>query len=119
MAKKRGGRAKKVVNVNKRELDEMLSQNKFVLLFFWSTICPQCRLMSPMVDEISKKLAVKCVKANAGKHYRLAMKYNIFVTPTLVLFKKGEPIKTIKSLRSYDKLEKEILDSMGEEEDSK
>ena len=111
------GRSKKLANVSNRELGEALDQNEFVLLFIRSTTCPQCRLVSPMVDKISQKLPIKCVKTNVDKHHRLAKKYNVAATPTLILFEGGHEIQSFEGAPSYEDLEERILDVITKEEE--
>ena len=109
------GRSKKLANVSNRELGEALDQNEFVLLFIRSTTCPQCRLVSPMVDKISQKLPIKCVQTNADKHHRLAKKYNVAATPTLILFENGCETQSFEGVPTYEDLEEKILSELGKE----
>ena len=111
MVNRRKSRAKKVANVSIRSLSEVLEQNEFVLLFIHSTTCPQCRLAAPIVEKISQNLQVKCVKTNADKHYRLAKKYNVAVTPTLIFFERGCETQSFEGVPSYEDLEDKILDA--------
>ena len=116
VVKRRKSRAKKVTNVSVRLLDEVLKQNEFVLLFIGSTTCPQCRLVAPIVDEISENLQIKCVKTNVDKHYRLAKKYNVSVTPTLIFFEGGHETQSFEGVPTYENLKERILAAMTKEE---
>ena len=110
-------RTKKVANVSNRGLGETLDENEFVLLFIHSTTCPQCHLVSPMVDKINEKLSIKCVKTNVDKHYRLAKKYNVSATPTVILFENGCETQSFEGVPSYEALEERILDMIEEKKE--
>ena len=113
MVNRRKSRAKKVDNVSIRSLGETLDQNEFVLLFIHSTTCPQCRLAAPIVDQISENLPVKCVKTNVDKHYRLAKKYDVVATPTLIFFEDGHETQSFEGVPTYDDLKERLLGAMA------
>ena len=112
MVNRQKSRAKKVANVSVRSLGEVLEQSKFVLLFIHSTTCPQCRLAAPIVDKISENLQVKCVKTNVDKHRRMAKKYDVVATPTLIFFEDGHETQSFEGVPSYEDLKERILTAM-------
>ena len=98
----------KVLNVNKRTLNDILLKNDLVLVDFWSPACIPCRAMSTRVKRISENLPVKCVKVNTMKNYRMAVKYDIISLPTLILFKNRKEVKRMSGLKTYDHIKDEI-----------
>ena len=67
-----------------------------VLVDFWAEWCGPCKMLGPILEEISKDLKDKLqvVKVNLDENQDLAMKYSIRSIPTLLLFKEGELIDT-------------------------
>jgi len=65
-----------------------------VLVDFWATWCGPCRMLSPVVDELSEQYAgrVKFCKVNVDEQPRLAMNYSVESIPTLILFRDGQPV---------------------------
>ena len=65
-----------------------------VFVDFWAEWCGPCRMVSPVVEELSDdyKGKVNFVKVNVDQANELASKYNIFSIPTLAIFNKGEII---------------------------
>jgi len=63
-----------------------------VFVDFWAEWCGPCRMVGPVVEEISGDYDgnSKFVKVNVDEANALASKYNIFSKPTLMIFSKGE-----------------------------
>ncbi|HBR14822.1 MAG TPA: thioredoxin, partial [Candidatus Omnitrophica bacterium] len=73
---------------------------------FWAEWCGPCRMIGPIVDEISQDLTgkLKVVKVNVDEAQELAASYNIMSIPTLLLFKGGESVDQIVGAMSKDQL---------------
>jgi len=66
-----------------------------VFVDFWAEWCGPCRMVGPVVDELSGDYddgKIKFVKVNVDEANALASKYNVFSIPTLMIFNKGEVI---------------------------
>jgi len=65
-----------------------------VLVDFFATWCGPCRMISPILDEISNEVEnLKIIKVDVDYREDIAKAYGIMSIPTLILFKDGEIIK--------------------------
>ena len=76
-----------------KEFDE-ITKTGTVLVDFFATWCGPCKMLSPIVEELSEEMKdVTFVKIDVDEAPRIAARYEIYSIPTLILFKNGVPAK--------------------------
>ena len=75
---------------------EVLKADGPVLVDYWAEWCGPCRMIAPILDEISGEYAgkLKVAKLNIDENQATAPKYGIRGIPTLMLFKNGQVAAT-------------------------
>ena len=92
---------------------EVLNSEKPVLVDFWATWCGPCKMIAPIISEISEEFnnKVKVGKVNVDEEKELAIKYGISSIPTVVIFKDGKIAKTLIGFRPKEEI-KEVLNNI-------
>ena len=90
--------------------EEVLKSELPVLVDFFAVWCGPCQMMAPVIEEMAKELEgkVKMGKMNVDESPQTAEKFGIMSIPTLILFKNGEPVKTLQGFRGKEDIVKEI-----------
>lgn len=86
------------------------TKGKVVLVDFWAAWCAPCRMMAPILNDVSSELAGKSAvgKINIEEQKSLASKFNVRSIPTLILFENGKEVKRFVGIKQKDFLLKEI-----------
>lgn len=93
-----------VIQVTEDNFDEVVMKSKKpVLLDFYADWCGPCKMMSPIVEEISEEYADTYVvgKVNVDEEPALALKYQVMSIPMLVTMNYGAFSE--KSIGAVDK----------------
>ena len=89
---------------------EVLKNEKTVLVDFWAEWCGPCRAVGPILDQIASEHSEKLdiVKVNVDENPELAMKYQITSIPAMKVYQKGEVVKTVIGAKPKQAIEADL-----------
>ncbi len=98
------------VHLTKENFLTELNKADIAVVDFWAEWCNPCRVLSPMLDEIEKKLGskIKFFRLNIDNHPAIATVYGIQSIPTLLIFKNGRPLASFIGLMQPKELESKL-----------
>lgn len=76
------------------EFQAMLQENKLVLVDFFATWCGPCKMIAPMIEELSETYEGRAAvaKIDVDAEPDLAAQFGVQSIPTVILFKDGNPV---------------------------
>ena len=83
--------------INENEFEATIA-NGVVLVDFFATWCGPCKMLTPVLEELSEELAgkIEIVKVDVDQSNNLAMRFGIMSVPTMMIFKNGEAVRTLQ-----------------------
>ena len=88
-----------VIELTDATFDEQINaqEDGITVVDFWAPWCGPCRMVAPIVDEISKEFEgkIKVFKLNTDENPNVASQYGIRSIPTLMVFKDGQKVDTV------------------------
>ncbi|MET9620541.1 MULTISPECIES: thioredoxin domain-containing protein [unclassified Streptomyces] len=106
-------RSEGVTAVTESDFDtEVLGADRPVLVKFTADWCGPCRQLGPVLGAIAGEEAdrLKIVELDVDRNPGIAVRYGVLATPTLMVFRAGEPVKSIVGARPKRRLLQELDD---------
>ncbi len=99
------------IKITKDNFEEILNQDKKVLIDFWATWCGPCQMLSPIIEEIAKEANGEYIvgKVNVDEEGELAAAFKVQSIPYLVVLKDKKVVKNALGYMSKEKV-LELLD---------
>lgn len=98
---------------------EILESQKPALVDFYASWCPPCRMLSPILEKLSKEYADKVIfaKLNVDLNPITSQKHGITNLPTVALFKNGKPVSGFVGARTEKEIKDWFEENLGGEEE--
>lgn len=83
-----------IKHINEKDFEKEVILNRgIVLVDFFATWCPPCKMLAPVLEDIAQSRApYEIVKINIDENLNISSKYDIEVVPTMLVFKDGKVI---------------------------
>ena len=91
---------------------EVLESKQPVLVDFWASWCPPCKMVDPILKKLAKEFEgrVKIAKINVDKNPSISNRFDISGVPTFILFRNGEIVNQAVGARTDTQL-RELMES--------
>lgn len=97
-----------IKHVNKEEFNKEIT-NKLVLVDFYADWCGPCKMLGPVLEELSKQNPeLLILKVNVDEEESLAYQFSVTSIPTIISFKEGKEYKKAIGFMGMDSL-KELI----------
>ena len=85
------------ITLTDQNFSEMVGKHHLLIVDFWAPWCGPCRMVSPVITELSQELAGKAVfgKLNVDENPMIASTFGIQSIPTIAIFKNGKAVDGI------------------------
>ena len=92
--------------------DQIIKDNKVVLVDFWADWCAPCRMLGPIIDEIKLEYTDKAgvIKIDTMANNDIAGQFEIRSIPTVIIFKNGELVGQFNKLETSANKLRSILE---------
>jgi thioredoxin 1 len=93
----------KVIHLKNENIEETINEG-VSLVDFWAPWCGPCRMVGPVIEELSKDFDGKAniCKINTDEEQDLAVKFGIRSIPTIMFFKDGKLVDQIIGAQSKE-----------------
>lgn len=99
--------------IQNNNLDLILEKNKIIILEFYTSWCPTCKMVGMVLEEVEElHPEVFILQVNADENKELANIYKVRTAPTLLFIYKGTLFETRNGFIDVDEIE-EILGEIG------
>ena len=90
-----------VAITDKDFMEQVIQSDKPVLVDFWAEWCGPCKMLTPIIEELSEKYdgKAKVAKVDVDTNQQIAMQFGIRSIPTIMVFDKGQVVDTIIGVR--------------------
>lgn len=90
--------------IEQSEFDQLVTDNKLVLVDYTATWCGPCKVIAPLIDKLAAEYCdrAKVVKVDIDQSPENAKQYGIRSIPAILVFRDGELVENLFGLQSYE-----------------
>lgn len=96
-----------LIHLNSENFDESINEKDTpVLVDFFATWCGPCRMLAPILEDVSSELEgkAKVYKVDIDECMDIAKRFGIMSVPTMIIFKEGKEIDRLIGLRQKNQI---------------
>lgn len=96
--------------ITNQNIEEILAQDKPLVIDFWAPWCGPCKMLGPTVEEIAAEYEGKAIvaKCDVDEADEVAMRFRVRNIPTLAFVKGGEVVDRTVGVVSKSEIESKL-----------
>ncbi|MGL5123471.1 MAG: thioredoxin [Fusobacteriaceae bacterium] len=99
----------KIINLNTQSFEEQVLKEKgIVLVDFWAEWCGPCKMLGPILEELSQETDIKIYKVDVDSNPEITSNFKIRSIPTMIIFKDGVQIDNLIGFKSKDEIAEKL-----------
>lgn len=85
------------ITLTDSNFEQALKENPLLIVDFWAVWCGPCRMVAPVIEQLSSELAGRAVfgKLNVDENPQISRAFGIQSIPTIAIFKNGKAVDAI------------------------
>ena len=100
-----------LINLKEEKYEELVKEG-LVVVDFYATWCGPCKMIGPVLEELSQELDIKVVKVDVDEHLEIARKFAIMSVPTILIYKNNEIVDKLIGFMPKDELKEKIMKNL-------
>ena len=101
----------KPITIDDSNFDQIVLQAEMpILVDFWAPWCRPCLMVAPILDELAEEYSgrITIARLDVDQNPKTASRYQIMSIPTMLIFKKGEPVSQIVGFKPKQELKRSL-----------
>lgn len=100
-----------LINLKDEKYEELIKEG-LVVVDFYATWCGPCKMIGPVLEELSNELDIKVVKVDVDEHLEIAKNFAIMSVPTILIYKNNEIVDKLIGFMPKDELKEKIMKNL-------
>jgi thioredoxin 1 len=93
-----------LLHLTRENFEQAISDNEVLIVDFWAPWCGPCRMLTPVLEQVSNAGVCKVGKVNVDEEDDLAAIFRVSSIPTVLLYKNGKMVDKKVGYMDYDKI---------------
>ena len=93
-----------VSEIQDRELDEVLTRERFVITYLITSRSESCRQLNPIMEQLADEYENRAIifKLDINKNKITPQKFSVYIIPAVLIFKNGLLVEKLLGVASYE-----------------
>ena len=100
-----------LINLKEEKYEELIKEG-LVVVDLYATWCGPCKMIGPVLEDLSQELDIKVVKVDVDEHLEIAKNFAIMSVPTILIYKNNEIVDKLIGFMPKDELKEKIMKNL-------